>query len=60
MDATQLWDTTMNPETRTLMKVTIDDAIEAENIIKMFMSNDNISERQDFLIDNSNLSNLDI
>ena len=60
MDANQLWDTTMNPETRILQKVNIEDAIKSENMIKMFMSNNNILERQEFLINNSNLSNLDI
>lgn len=60
MDATQLWDTTMNPKTRTLMKVNIEDAMQAEQYIKMFMADKTIAERQDFIVENSNLSNLDI
>ncbi len=40
MNAEQLWDTTMNPETRTLVKVTIDDEAEAENHIEVLMGND--------------------
>ncbi|MBY6838659.1 type IIA DNA topoisomerase subunit B [Clostridium botulinum] len=60
MDASQLWDTTMNPKTRTLMQVTIEDAIQAEQYIKLFMAKETISERQDFIVENSCLSNLDI
>lgn len=37
MDAQQLWDTTMNPKTRTLIQVTIDDAIKAESMVETLM-----------------------
>ena len=40
MNAEQLWETTMNPETRTLVKVSIDDEAEAENQIEVLMGND--------------------
>ena len=39
MQAEQLWDTTMNPETRTLIQVTIDDAMQAERRITTLMGN---------------------
>ena len=40
MNAEQLWETTMNPETRTLVKVSIDDEAEAENQIEVLMGSD--------------------
>ena len=40
MDADQLWSTTMNPETRSLMQVTIEDAVEADKLITVLMSTD--------------------
>ena len=40
MNAEQLWDTTMNPETRTLRQVTIDSAAEADRIFSMLMGDE--------------------
>jgi DNA gyrase subunit B len=37
MNPNQLWDTTMNPETRTLMQVTIEDAVQSDEIFDMLM-----------------------
>jgi topoisomerase-4 subunit B len=48
MNAEQLWETTMNPETRTLVKVSIDDEAEAENQIEVLMGNDS-ARRRDWL-----------
>jgi DNA gyrase subunit B len=60
MDATQLWDTTMDPETRTVLKVTLEDAIEADAIFSMLMG-DRVEPRRDFITENSRLvRNLDV
>ena len=60
MDAEQLWDTTLNPETRTLKRVTIDDAIEADNVFNMLMGDD-VDPRRNFIIENAHFAkNLDI
>ncbi|MBQ9520566.1 MAG: DNA topoisomerase IV subunit B [Acholeplasmatales bacterium] len=48
MNADQLWDTTMNPETRTLIKVKIDDLSEAEQRVEILMGNDS-NRRRDWL-----------
>ena len=58
MDAKQLWDTTMNPATRKLKKVEIEDAIEANNITSILMGND-VAVRREFIIKNSNFENKD-
>jgi DNA gyrase subunit B len=48
MDAEQLWETTMNPELRTLRRVTIDSAAEADRIFSMLMG-DEVPPRRDFI-----------
>lgn len=52
MNPEQLWETTLNPETRHLKKVTIDDAIEADEVFSMLMG-DKVEPRKNFIIDNS-------
>lgn len=60
MDAEQLWDTTMDPATRTLIQVTIDDAIEADQIFNMLMGDD-VEPRRDFIETNAQyVRNLDV
>jgi DNA gyrase subunit B len=48
MNADQLWDTTMNPETRTLLRAEIDDAAEADAIFTMLMG-EKVAPRKDFI-----------
>jgi DNA gyrase subunit B len=60
MDAIQLWETTMDPETRTVMQVTLDDAIEADSVFSMLMG-DRVEPRRDYIFENARLvRNLDV
>ena len=60
MNAEQLWDTTMNPETRTLLKVTVEDAMEADLVFDMLMG-EKVEPRKEFILTNAKfVKNLDI
>ncbi len=59
MNAEQLWETTMNPETRTLKKVTIESAAEADRIFSMLMG-DEVAPRRDFIETHAKYAKLDV
>ncbi len=59
MNAEQLWDTTMNPEFRTLRQVTIDSLTEADRIFSMLMG-DEVPPRREFIEKNAVYANIDV
>jgi DNA gyrase subunit B len=59
MNSTQLWETTMNPATRTLKQVTIESAAEADRIFSMLMG-DEVAPRREFIESHARYANLDV
>ncbi len=59
MSSTQLWDTTMNPKTRKIKKIYIEDAVEADQTFSMLMGDD-VQARKDFIQENAKQAELDI
>jgi len=60
MDAAQLWETTMNPEQRTLLRVTLEDAATADRLFSILMGED-VASRKEWIEDNAaDVQNLDV
>jgi len=59
MNSEQLWETTMNPDTRTLKQVTIESAAEADRVFSMLMG-DEVAPRRDFIESHAKYAKLDI
>ncbi len=59
MNADQIWDTTMNPDTRTLKMVTIESAAEADRVFSMLMG-DEVAPRREFIESHAKYAKLDI
>lgn len=59
MNSEQLWDTTMNPDTRTLKQVTIESAAEADRVFSMLMG-DEVAPRREFIESHAKYAKLDI
>ncbi len=59
MNPEQLWETTMNPETRVLKRVTIDDVLEASETFEILMGNE-VPPRREFIETNAHLASIDV
>ena len=59
MNAEQLWETTMNPDTRTLKQVTIESAAEADRVFSMLMG-DEVAPRREFIERHAKYARIDV
>ena len=59
MNAEQLWETTMNPDTRTLKRVTIESATEADRVFSMLMG-DEVAPRREFIESHAKYARVDV
>jgi DNA gyrase subunit B len=55
MNPEQLWETTLNPDGRKLLQVTIDDAAASDGIVRTLMG-DNVEKRREYIINHANFS----
>ena len=59
MSAEQLWETTMNPKTRKLKQITMQDAIDANRLTSVLMG-ENVPPRREYIVENADKAVLDI